>query len=428
MTSLIIPIFIVLMFTGLPVFFSLLLASCIGIFISDGQQFLPLFVNKFIGSLQSFTLLALPFFILAGNIMGRGGITARIIDFSKSMVGHKKGGLGHVVVLSSTIYSALTGSAVAATSAIGSMLIPKMTEEGYSKSYSAAITSAATVLGPIIPPSGIMIIYAFTMNTSIAAMFIAAIIPGLLFCFSLMLMNYLQCVKKGYLFTAPKATARERGHSFKKAFWALLSPVIILGGIYGGIFTPTEAAAVAAVYAAFSAIVIYRSLSLRGLLEAIRESVISSAAILLLIAVASGFGSMVSLTPISQQITSLLYGITRNPYVLFAIVNIMLLIIGMFLDAGPAILIFAAILAKPLTDLGVDPVHFGVVMSINVTIGLATPPMGLVLFVAANLSGISFEKIALEALPFIAVEVAIVFLLSFFPDIVLVLPRLLGFV
>ena len=308
------------------------------------------------------------------------------------------------------------------------MLIPKMTEEGYSKSYSAAITSAATVLGPIIPPSGIMIIYAFTMNTSIAAMFIAAIIPGLLFCFSLMLMNYLQCVKKGYLFTAPKATARERGHSFKKAFWALLSPVIILGGIYGGIFTPTEAAAVAAVYAAFSAIVIYRSLSLRGLLEAIRESVISSAAILLLIAVASGFGSMVSLTPISQQITSLLYGITRNPYVLFAIVNIMLLIIGMFLDAGPAILIFAAILAKPLTDLGVDPVHFGVVMSINVTIGLATPPMGLVLFVAANLSGISFEKIALEALPFIAVEVAIVFLLSFFPDIVLVLPRLLGFV
>ena len=427
MSSLIILIFILLMFTGLPVFFSLIVASAVTIFISGGEQFFPIFVNKFIGGLQSFTLLALPFFILAGNIMGRGGITSRIIDFSKSMVGHKRGGLGHVVVLSSTIYSALTGSAVAATSAIGSMLIPKMTDEGYTKSYAAAITSAATVLGPIIPPSGIMIIYAFTMNTSIASMFIAAIIPGILFCVCLMIMNYVQCLKKGFLFTTPKASKKEQFVSFKNAFWALLSPIIILGGIYGGIFTPTEAAAVAAGYAAFSAIIIYRSLSLQGLIEAIKESVISSAAILLLIAAASGFGSMISLTPISSQISHLLFYITENPYVMLAIVNVLLLIIGMFLDAGPAILIFAAILAKPLTDLGVDPVHFGVVMSINVTIGLATPPMGLVLFVASKLSGVSFEKIAYEALPFILVEVAIVFLISFFPDIVMFLPRLLGF-
>ena len=233
--------------------------------------------------------------------------------------------------------------------------------------------------------------------------------------------------EKGIPFYHPKASRKEQFVSFKNAFWALLSPIIILGGIYGGIFTPTEAAAVAAGYAAFSAIVIYRSLSLQGLIEAIKESVISSAAILLLIAAASGFGSMISLTPISSQISHLLFYITENPYVMLAIVNVLLLIIGMFLDAGPAILIFAAILAKPLTDLGVDPVHFGVVMSINVTIGLATPPMGLVLFVASKLSGVSFEKIAYEALPFILVEVAIVFLISFFPDIVMFLPRLFGF-
>ncbi len=427
MSSTIVIIFIILMMTGLPVFFSLLVASSIAIFISDGVQFFPLFVNKFIGSLQSFTLLALPFFILAGNIMGRGGITAKIIDFSKAMIGHKRGGLGHVVVLSSTIYSALTGSAVAATSAIGSMLIPKMTKEGYSTKYAAAITSAATVLGPIIPPSGIMIIYAFTMNTSIGAMFIAAIIPGLLFCICLMIMNYFQCLKKGYLFTTSKSTTKERFLSFKDAFWALLSPFIILGGIYGGVFTPTEAAAIAAGYAAFVAIFIYRSLSLKALLEVIQESVASSASILLLIGIASGFGSIVSLTSISEQINSILYSITTNPYILFAIINVMLLIIGMFLDAGPTILIFASILSTPLISLGVDPIHFGVVMSINVTIGLATPPMGLVLFVASNLSGVSLEQIAWEALPFILVEIAIVFFISFFPPIVMWLPQILGF-
>ena len=428
MTSAVVIFFILLMFTGLPVLFSLLVAALITIAVSDGWQFLPLFINKTLGGLQSFTLLALPFFILAGNIMGKGGITSRIIDFSKAMIGHKKGGLGHVVILSSTIYSALTGSAVAATSAIGSMLIPKMTEEGYSKRYAAAITSAATVLGPIIPPSGIMIIYAFAMNVSVGAMFMAAVVPGIIFSVTLMIVNYFSCIKKGYLYTSEKATPKEKLISFKKAFLALLSPVIILGGIYGGIFTPTEAAAIAAGYAAFIAIFVYKSLTLKQLIVVIKDSVISSTGVLLLIGVASGFGSIVSLTNLSSTINNFLYGVTTNPYLLFAIVNIILLIIGMFLDAGPAILIFAPIFAAPLINLGVDPIHFGVVMSINVTIGLVTPPMGLVLFVASNLSKISLEKIALEALPFILVEVAIIFLISFFPDIVLFLPKLLGII
>ena len=426
MTSFIILIFLLFMFTGLPVLFSLLLAAFTGIQISSAEQFVPLFVNKFIGGMQSFALLALPFFILAGNIMGRGGITSRIVDFSKAMIGHRKGGMGHVVILSSTIYSALTGSAVAATSAIGSMLIPKMTEEGYSKKYAAAITSAATVLGPIIPPSGIMIIYAFVMNVSVGAMFVGAIIPGLIFAVGLMGVNYFECKRKGFLFTTQKATGQERLKSFKQAFWALLTPVIILGGIYGGVFTPTEAAAIAVGYAAIISLFVYRTLKLKDLVSVIKDSVVSAVAVLLLVGVASGFGSLVSLTPFSSQINDFLYGVTTNPYVLFAIINIILLIIGMFLDAGPAILIFAPILAVPLIKLGVDPIHFGVVMSINVTIGLATPPMGLVLFVASNLSKVSFEQIAKEAIPFILYEICIVFLISFFPVLILGLPRLLG--
>ncbi len=427
MSSVIILIFLGLMFTGLPVFFSLLLSGVIAVLTSGNEQFLPLFVNKFMGGIQSISLLALPFFILAGNIMGKGGITTRIIDFSKSMIGHKKGGLGHVVILSSTIYSALTGSAVAATSAIGSMMIPKMEQEGYTTKYAAALTSAATVLGPIIPPSGIMIIYAFAMNTKISAMFVAALVPGILFCIVLMIINYFQCYKKGFLFTSEKETTAQRWTSFKHAFWALLSPVIILGGIYGGIFTPTEAAAVASGYAAFIAVFVYRSITLKELCEVVKTSAISSTAVLLLVGVASGFGSLISLTPISGQINNFLYSLTTNPYLLFAIVNVILLVIGMFLDAGPAILIFAPILATPLLNLGVDPVHFGIVMSINVTIGLATPPMGLVLFVASNLSKVSLEKISLEALPFILGEIGIVFLISFFPPLVLWLPRVLGF-
>ena len=249
MTILFFVLFLVLMLLGLPVFFALAVAPLVEVIMSGNSQMIATLFTRMNNSLENFTLLALPFFILAGAVMGKGKITERIINFSQVMVGHIKGSLGHVVILSATLFSALTGSAVAATSAVGNMLIPEMARKGFSRPYAAAVTAAATVLGPIIPPSGIMLIYAFTMNVSVGAMFIGAIIPGLLFSVCLMVLNYFLCIKKGFNFQQPKATVKERIAQAKHSFLALLTPVIILGGIYGGIFTPTEAAAIAVAYA-----------------------------------------------------------------------------------------------------------------------------------------------------------------------------------
>ena len=419
-------VFLALMILGLPVLFALGASPLIEIIMSGNLNLISSVFNRINISLESFTLLALPFFILAGAVMGKGRLTEKIIGFSQVMVGHIKGSLGHVVILSATLFSALTGSAVAATSAIGNMLIPEMYRNGFTKKYAAAVTAAATVLGPIIPPSGIMIIYAFTMNVSVGAMFIAAIIPGLIFSIFLMIVNYILCSKKGFNFKRPKATFKERVIETKRSFLALLTPVIILGGIYGGIFTPTESASIAVLYGLIIALVIYRSIPIKELFPLFRECAISSASILLMVAFASGFAVVASLSPISIFASKIIFSLGHNPYVAFFIVNIMLFIIGMFLDAGPAILIFAPIFAPSLIAMGINPIHFGVVMSINVTIGLVTPPMGLVLFMSSDISKVPIEELVKEAWPFILSEIVVIFLISFFPDLVMWLPNALG--
>lgn len=419
-------IFLALMILGLPVLFALGAAPLIEVIASGQMSLLSSMFNRINISLENFTLLALPFFVLAGAVMGKGKITEKIISFSQVMVGHIKGSLGHVVILSATLFSALTGSAVAATSAIGNMLIPEMANNGFTKKYAAAVTAAATVLGPIIPPSGIMIIYAFTMNVSVGAMFIAAIIPGLIFCVSLMIVNYILCIKKGFNFRTPKATFKEKVAQTKHSFLALLTPVIILGGIYGGIFTPTESASVAVAYGLLIALVIYKSIEMKDLFPLFREVAISASSILLLVAFATGFAVVASLSPISSVTAKLILSLGNNPYLAFFIVNIMLFLIGMFLDAGPAILIFAPIFAPSLISMGIDPIHFGVVMSINVTIGLVTPPMGLVLFMSSDISKVPLDSVVKEALPFIFAEIAVIFLISFVPDIVMFLPSIMG--
>lgn len=419
-------VFLALMILGLPVLFALGASPLIEIMISGNLNLISSVFNRINISLEGFTLLALPFFILAGAVMGKGRLTEKIIGFSQVMVGHIKGSLGHVVILSATLFSALTGSAVAATSAIGNMLIPEMYRNGFTKKYAAAVTAAATVLGPIIPPSGIMIIYAFTMNVSVGAMFIAAIIPGLIFSISLMIVNYILCSKKGFNFRRPKASFKERIIETKHSFLALLTPVIILGGIYGGIFTPTESASIAVLYGLIIALVIYRSIPIKELFPLFRECAISSSSILLMVAFASGFAVVASLSPISIFASKIIFSLGHNPYIAFFIVNIMLFVIGMFLDAGPAILIFAPIFAPHLVSMGINPIHFGVVMSINVTIGLVTPPMGLVLFMSSDISKVPIEEIVKEAWPFILSEIIVIFLISFFPDLVMWLPNVLG--
>lgn len=418
--------FLILLFVGVPVLFALGLAPAIALFQADQILFMNMLYQRLYAGLDNFLLLALPFFMLAGEFMVNGGITNRIITFSQTMVQHMRGGLGHVVILASTLFGALTGSAVAATSAIGNMMIPEMERYKYDRTYAAALTAAATVLGTIIPPSGIMLIYAFVMNTSVAAMFMAGIVPGLILCVALMLVNRWQIQKYPDVEQFPRATAAERAAGFKVAILPLLTPIIILGGIYGGIFTPTEAAAVAVFYAFILSVFIMQILKMKDVFPMFIRIAINAAAILIIVAAASGFASAISLSGVAKEITTFFYSITDNPYLLFFIMNIFLFIVGMFLDAGPAILIFAPILAPIMTNLGIDPVHFGVVMVANLSIGLATPPMGLVLFVASGVSGVPLQKISKAILPFLFAEFLVIFLISFFPVLVIGLPQMLG--
>lgn len=418
--------FLILLLIGVPVLFALGISPAIALFQDDKVLFINMLYQRLYSGLDSFLLLALPFFMLAGEFMVSGGITTRIITFSQTMVRHMRGGLGHVVILASTLFGALTGSAVAATSAIGNMLIPEMVRYKYDRTYAAALTAAATVLGTIIPPSGIMLIYAFVMNTSVAAMFMGGVVPGIILCIGLMLVNRFQMKKYPEVEQFERASGSERVAGFKLAILPLFTPIIILGGIYGGIFTPTEAAAVAVFYALILSVWIMKNLKLREVFPMCVRVGVNAAAILIIVAAASGFASAISLSGVAKEITSFLYSITDNKYILIFIINIFLFIVGMFLDAGPAILIFAPILAPIMTNVGIDPVHFGVVMVSNLSIGLATPPMGLVLFVASGVSGVPLQKISKAILPFLFVEFLIIFLISFFPILVTGLPNVLN--
>lgn len=418
--------FLIFLLVGVPVLFALGLSPTIALFQDDKVAFINMLYQRLYSGLDSFLLLALPFFMLAGEFMVNGGITTRIIMFSQTMVQHLRGGLGHVVILASTLFGALTGSAVAATSAIGNMLIPEMERYKYNRTYSAALTAAATVLGTIIPPSGIMLIYAFVMNTSVAAMFMGGVVPGIVFCIGLMIVNHFQIRKYPEVEQFTRASREESVMGFKMAILPLFTPIIILGGIYGGIFTPTEAAAVAVLYAFVLSVWILKNLKIKEVFPMFARVSVNAAAILIIVAAASGFASAISLSGIAREITAFLYSISDNKYVLFFIINIFLFIIGMFIDAGPAILIFAPILAPIMTNVGIDPVHFGVVMVSNLSIGLATPPMGLVLFVASGVSGVPLQKISRAILPFLFVEFLIIFLISFFPVFVTGLPEVLS--
>lgn len=418
--------FLIFLLVGVPVLFALGLSPTIALFQDDKVAFINMLYQRLYSGLDSFLLLALPFFMLAGEFMVNGGITTRIIMFSQTMVQHLRGGLGHVVILASTLFGALTGSAVAATSAIGNMLIPEMERYKYDRTYSAALTAAATVLGTIIPPSGIMLIYAFVMNTSVAAMFMGGVVPGIVFCIGLMIVNHFQIRKYPEVEQFTRASREESVMGFKMAILPLFTPIIILGGIYGGIFTPTEAAAVAVLYAFVLSVWILKNLKIKEVFPMFARVSVNAAAILIIVAAASGFASAISLSGIAREITAFLYSISDNKYVLFFIINIFLFIIGMFIDAGPAILIFAPILAPIMTNVGIDPVHFGVVMVSNLSIGLATPPMGLVLFVASGVSGVPLQKISRAILPFLFVEFLIIFLISFFPVFVTGLPEVLS--
>jgi tripartite ATP-independent transporter DctM subunit len=420
-------IFIFLMAAGMPVVFALLVGPGLSLAFEGDQVFFKALLSRLYSGMDSFPLMALPFFILAGQLMNSGGITRSIVEFSQSMIGHVRGGLAQVNILSSVLFAGLSGSAVADTSALGKIFIPAMEKSGYSRSFAAAITAASSVIGPIIPPSGIMILYAFIMNVSVAGLFAAGLVPGLMVSVGLMIATSFISKKRNYPVAGRKATWRERGHAFRRTALALLTPVILLGGILAGIFTPTEAAAVAAFYALVVTLFLTRTLRFKELPGIFIESAVQSGVILLLVGASVVFAWIITVSGLAGMVASGMMQTSDNVYVLLFLANLFLFIVGMFLDAGPAVLILGPVLGPLFVAMGVDPIHFAVVMCVNVTVGLATPPMGLVLFVAASVSKERVETIARQMLPFLAVEVTVIFLITYFPALSLTLPRLLGF-
>tara|TARA_R110002012_G_scaffold2769_4_gene13008 strand:- start:1967 stop:3310 length:1344 start_codon:yes stop_codon:yes gene_type:complete len=412
-----------LLVMGVPIAISLA-GSCLLYVLMTGRVPDVVVVHRMINGIDSFPLLAIPFFILAGNLMNNGGITSRIFDFAKALMGWMRGGLGHVNVGASIVFSGMSGAAVADAGGLGTIEIKAMKDAGYDEEFSVGITAASSTIGPIIPPSLPMVIYGVMASVSVGQLFVAGLVPGLLMGLVLMAMITIISRRRGYtrdaVFSIPVL-----GHTFKRAFLSLLTPVIIVGGIMSGAFTPTEAAIAAVVYALLLGGVIYRTLTWRRLLKVSMETIETTAVILLIVAGASIFAWILTSNQVTQHVVTLLGPFADNPIATLIIINLVLIVVGCFMETIAAITILVPVLLPVAVTAGVDPVHFGVIMVLNLMIGLLTPPVGMVLYVLSRVSGISFEKCMRGTLPFLVPLVIALLLVTFVPAISLWLPTLL---
>ncbi len=420
-------VFLICMALGVPIVFALATGPLAGFLIADKMLFLKMLPQRMFGGIAQFPILAIPLFILAGELMNVSGITQKLVNFANTLIGHIRAGLAQTNIVASMMFAGLSGSAVADTSAIGSILIPAMEKDGYSKQFAAAVTAASSVIGPIIPPSIIMIIYAYVMKVPVAALFLAGLVPGVMVGVGLILVTYYIGKRRNYPKAHKRASPGELWEAFRLAFLPLLTPLIILGGIVTGVVTPTEAAGLAVFYALILSLFVMRTVKLADLPGILYRTGLLSSTILLLVGSATIFGWAATISGVPQALGRLLLTITDNPILLLLLVNVLLLIIGMFLDAVPAILILGPIFGPALAQFGVDPVHFAIIMCINVTVGLATPPMGMILFVASSLTKTGIEVISRELWPYLTVHLTVIVLVSMFPALALTIPRALGF-
>ncbi|MCB2185357.1 MAG: TRAP transporter large permease [Deltaproteobacteria bacterium] len=425
MTLTLAAVFLVSLALGFPVAFCLGLASLAALYLLDVD--LILMAQRMFTGIDSFPLMAVPFFVLAGELMNRGGVTGRLIDFANILVGRIPGGLAHTNIVASMFFGGISGSAVADAAAMGTILVPGMVRQGYTPGFSAAVTAASSTMGPIIPPSIFMVIMGVTTGISIGGLFAAGFVPGLLLGLSMMALSYFISVKRHYPRDTTPFTLKRFWHHFTAAGPALLAPVIILGGILGGIFTPTEAAAVAVAYAFFLGVVVYRRLTWRDLKEVFIESGVTTAVLLLIIGMANIFAWVLSAEQIPQRIAEAMLGLTTNPYLILLLINVFLIFIGMFLEGGAAIIILAPTLLSVAEKVGIEPLHFGLVMVLNIVVGLLTPPLGVCLFVVCGVSNIPLSRLTRAVMPFLAVEIGVLLLVTYFPALVLAVPRWLGF-
>ncbi|SOC44045.1 C4-dicarboxylate transporter DctM subunit [Rhizobium subbaraonis] len=389
-------------------------------------------IQRMFAALDSFPLTAIPFFILAGALMEVSGISTRLVNFAQSLVGRATGGLGLVAVLSAMFFAAISGSSAATTAAIGGILIPAMAARGYSRPFATSVQASSGELGVIIPPSIPMIIFALTAGVpvSIGDLFLAGILPGLLVAGGLMLTVYLVTKRKGYGRAKPGATGDGLGpqpgvwESFKAAILPLMLPVLILGGIYGGVFTPTEAAAAAVCFALIIGVVVFRTITVEKLVTALRSSLLNTVVILLIISSASVFGWVLTANRIPELISQVFVSISDNPLVFLLLINLLLLLVGMFLETGAAITVLAPILTPVALKMGIDPIHFGIVMIVNLAVGMTTPPVGVNLFVACQVAGLRIEHIIRSMLPFYLSLLICLAIITYVPGLTLWLPQL----
>jgi TRAP-type transport system large permease protein len=420
-------LFVALVLIGMPIFFVLLLAPAVSLMVDGASGMYLQVISRLFNGMYSFPLMAIPLFMLAGELMSSGQITARIVKFSQALIGGIRGSLAHVNILSSVLFAGLSGSAVADVSAIGSMMIPAMERSGYRRGFAAAITAASSVIGPIIPPSIIMIIYAFIMQISPGALFAAGLGPGLFMALSLMLMTAVFARRWKLPRVEETMSGKDRLEALKGAFLPLLTPVILLGGILSGIFTPTEAAAVAVLYAFVISFFVMRSLRLADLPGILKRTAILSGTILLVIGGSVAFAWMAAITGLPRALADAMLGLSENQIVLLILLNLLLFLVGMVLDAGPAILILGPILSPIFVgQLGLDPLHFAIIVCVNASVGLVTPPFGLVLFVTSSVARQSMGQILREMWLMLLVQIGVIFAVTFIPALSLTIPRMLG--
>lgn len=420
-------VFLALLLSNVPVGVAIGTASLVAVYANGGMASSEMIVaDRMMNGVNSFSLLAIPFFVLSGILMGRGGMARRLIDFANALVGRFPGGLSYVNTLTCMLFGSISGSATAAVSSVGGFMLPEMTRNGYDRDFSVAVTTTAATTGLIIPPSNIMIVYAVACGSvSIAAIFIAGVIPGIVMGLCIMAVCLIHAVRKGDRGGA-KSTLSQIWTSFRRAFLSLFLMVIIIGGILGGVFTATEAAAVAVAYSLILAVAVYREVKLRDLPEILRQTGITTAVVMLLIAVSSAMSWIMTIANIPQTISSALISISDNRIVLLLIINLLLLAVGTFMDMTPAVLIFTPIFLPVARELGMSNIQFGIMMIANLCIGLCTPPVGSCLFLGCGIGKTSIANVTKPMIPFFLAMIAAVLLITFIPALSEWLPDAAG--
>lgn len=415
--------FICILATGASIGVGLALSSAVVLYAIIDMPLIVV-VQRMFTSVDSFSFMAVPFFMLAGAFMSAGGVTKRIVDFSMSLVGALAGGLALVVAVAGMFFAALSGSSAATTAAIGSAMIDEMEKRGYPRSFAAAVVASGGTVGIVIPPSITMVVYGSIANTSIADLFLGGFAPGILMGLSMCLVSWVIAKKNGYKGEGQFSIMRAL-RSFRECFWALMMPVIILGGIYGGIFTPTEAAAVAAVYGALVGFFVYKELTLKDIPKTLLSAAYNTTMIMFVVGAANVFGWILTNAQVPHALAQNFAHLTNSPIVFLMLVNLLLLFIGTLINASAAVVILTPILLPVALTMGIDPMFFGVLMVVNLAIGCITPPVGLDLFIVSSITGISIDKVTAKIMPYLLILLVDLVILTYIPSIITFLPNML---